>query len=284
MKVTNEHVTHPDQAFRYIRFTCDPLPGKWHRHRQLELTWIENGSGIRYVGDDASPYADGDLALIGANLPHIWDVDQPDVYAIEVTVIQFAPELLELAALPELGALRAVIDGAQLGLRIDGRCRGEVTRLLAGMRELNPLMRLSAFIALLAALAEHAADLHPIAASPVRDAARPERDRRVERVVEWIHTHLGGPLRVEDAAALACVTPAAFSRFFRRETGKPFSRYVSDVRCSAACLRLTRGAAPVALIAEQCGYATLSNFNRQFLARMGMTPRAFRRQHKHPGL
>lgn len=279
MKVSNEHVMHPDQAFRFIRFQCDPLPGKWHRHRQIELTWIESGSGIRYVGDNAAPYAGGDLALIGPNLPHIWDVSQPDLYPVQASVIQFPAELLEQAALPELAALRVVIERAGLGLLIGGRCKDEVMRLLAAMRGLDALRRLSAFIALLAALAEHAGDLVPIAGGRVREAARPEPDKRIERVVEWIHGHLGGPLRVEDGAALACVTPAAFSRFFRRETGKSFSRYVSEARCSAACLRLTRGAAPVALIAEQCGFATLSNFNRQFLARMGMTPRAFRQQH-----
>lgn len=283
--VVGELVTHPDHTFRFHRFVCAPHPGNWHRHPQVELTWIESGSGIRYVGDNATPYTDGDLALIGPNLPHIWDVTQPDVYDINVTVIQFSPELLAHPAMPELAALRGVLDRAGLGLRLDGRCKEEVARLLTAMRGLGPVMRLSAFIALLAALGDNASDMTAISSSRVRDIPPPlpERDSRVKKVLEWIHGNLSSPLRVEDAAALACVSPGAFSRFFRRETGKAFSRYVSDARCSAACLRLTRSAAPVALIAEQSGYATLSNFNRQFLERMGVTPREFRARYKVAG-
>ncbi len=50
MKVKEEHVTHAGQTFRFIRLEVDAFRGERHRHRQLELTWIEQGAGLRFVG------------------------------------------------------------------------------------------------------------------------------------------------------------------------------------------------------------------------------------------
>ena len=72
MRAIQEHITHPDQSFRFLRFEVDAFGGGRHRHRQLELTWVERGAGVRFVGDSAEPFADGDLVLLGANVPHTW--------------------------------------------------------------------------------------------------------------------------------------------------------------------------------------------------------------------
>ena len=54
MRVSEEQVSHPDRTFRFLRFETDRFRGDRHRHRQLELTWIEAGVGLRFVGDDAA--------------------------------------------------------------------------------------------------------------------------------------------------------------------------------------------------------------------------------------
>ena len=81
-----------------------------------------------------------------------------------------------------------------------------------------------------------------------------------------------------DAARVAHVSPAAFSRFFSRETGKTWTAYVNDVRCSEAAVRLRQGRRPVAEVAQDCGYRTLSHFNREFRARFGAAPSDYRRR------
>jgi AraC-like DNA-binding protein len=95
-------------------------------------------------------------------------------------------------------------------------------------------------------------------------------------VLNWVEAHLADDLSVQDAAAVAHVSPAAFGRFFRREVGKSFTTYVNDARCSWAALRLVQGQEPIAHIAQACGFPTLSNFGEQFRRRHGMAPRAWR--------
>ena len=281
MKVSQEHVQHPDHSFRFLRFTVDGAAGQWHRHRQIELTWIERGSGIRFVGDNASPFGDRDLVLLGPNVPHLWlGAALPSGEQLSASVIQFPVDLLAAPLLPELAPIRAVIDRAGGGLHVQGACHAGVTAAMTRMRDAAPLARLGALMEVFAALALPGAELTPVASRQTHaesGAAGAAGERRVQRVIEWIHSNLAQPLPVARAAAVAHVTPEAFSRFFRRETGKTYTGYLGDVRCSAACLRLRQTDHPVARIAQDCGYGTTAHFNRQFLRRTGVTPRVYRR-------
>ena len=58
------------------------------------------------------------------------------------------------------------------------------------------------------------------------------------------------------------------------------SAYIAELRIGQACALLVNGERPIAHVAEAAGYRSLANFNRQFLAARGMTPRAFRRSFK----
>ena len=282
MRVSEEQVSHPDRAFRFLHFEIDAFRGERHRHRQLELTWIEAGVGLRFVGDDASPFAAGDLVLLGSNVAHSWVSSRRRGSAppAAATVIQFAPELLSLPQLPELARLGPLAARARRGLAIVGRSHDLILEVLVRMRTASAITRLAAWIEILGLLDAHERDFRTLASSPLRGPPRPATDRpetrRIDQTLDWIQRHLARELTVAEAARIAHVTPAAFSRFFRREVGKTFTRYVNDVRCSEACLKLRLTDRPVAAVARECGFATLSHFNRQFRLRHGMTPREFR--------
>ena len=148
------------------------------------------------------------------------------------------------------------------------------------MRTASAIARLAGWVEILGLLHRHERDFRTLASSALRGSPcqRKNRRRHGESTRRW--TGFTGTwsreLTVEDAARIAHVTPAAFSRYFRREVGKTFTRYVNDVRCSEACLMLRLTGRPVAAVARECGYTTLSHFNRQFRLRHGMTPREFR--------
>lgn len=281
MRVSKEQVSHPDRAFRFMHFETERFRGERHRHRQLELTWIEAGIGLRFVGDDASPFAAGDLVLLGSNVAHSWVSSKRRIAAkAAATVLQFAPELLELPQMPELAALGPLAARAQRGLSIEGPSRSAIVDVLVRMRAADPIAQLAGWIEILGLLRRHEGGFRTLASSALRDSAgsaneRPKQ-RRIDHTLDWIHRHLAGELRVSDAARVAHVTPAAFSRYFHREVGKTFTRYVNDVRCSEASLKLRLTDRPVATVARECGFPTLSHFNRQFRLRHGATPRDFR--------
>jgi AraC-like DNA-binding protein len=133
-------------------------------------------------------------------------------------------------------------------------------------------------VQILGVLSQHPGDLVPIATSTLHSGAEAGSARRIDRVTEWVARDLHRVLGVSEAARLARVSPAAFSRFFRRESGKPFSRYVNDVRCGEACVKLRQSRKPIPIVAAECGFTSISHFNRQFRQRLGLTPRQYRQR------
>lgn len=304
MNILRESVVHPHASLRFLNMRLEAFRGQRHRHHHAELTWIEHGSGLRSVGDAVQPFDDGDLVLVGSEVPHHWlsaaGVPRPRGALLRATTLQFAPDLCLRPALPELGQGAALLRRARRGLRIQGGTQAQVIRHLMAMREADDLARLAHLLAILSCLQLGGDDLVPIAnaaASPVGPAheagavpggASPadrggEPQRRIDKVVDWMHQRLAQPITVAQAAQVAHVSPAAFSRFFKREVGRTFTQYLNDARCGEAWLRLQHTREPVAAIAHSCGFTTLSHFNEQFRRRHGVSPRALRSEGRRSG-
>jgi AraC-like DNA-binding protein len=281
MRITREPIHHTEESLRCLHLTPPAFDGRLHRHGHFELTWIERGQGLRWVADSVEPFFDGDLVLVGSETPHLWasrGVQPPQGCA--ATVLQFPPDWLQRCGLPELKAVAPLLMQAGAGVEVLGRTRTEVQALLTRLPPAGAQRRVAVFIEVLASLLEGSDDLRVLSAPMPEPSKTPSREgrgsQRVDRVLNWIESRLAEELSVEDAAAVAHVSPAAFGRFFRREVGKSFTTYLNDARCGWAALRLIQGPEPVAQIAQACGFSTLSHFGEQFRRRYGMAPRDFR--------
>lgn len=259
----------------------DCFDAERHRHPQAELTWIVQGAGVRFVGDSAAPFEPGDLVLIGPDLPHVWVSHAQDKGRLhELRVAQFPSDLLERMSVPEWRPVQDLLLKASRGLVILEPIRAPIQNLMLRMQSANGITRLALLLEILGQLIAYPEFLQPLStadvtAAGVRDSG--QTDKRIHRVVRWIHEHLTQNLSIETAAAQVHVSPAAFSRFFRRSLGKTFTEYVNDLRCTEAAIQLRRSDKSIATIAQACGFSTLSHFNKQFLQRYEQTPRNYRR-------
>src|SRR3546814_15850867 len=76
---------------------------------------------------------------------------------------------------------------------------------------------------------------------------------------------------------MAVLSPAGFSRSFRRHTGLALVKYVNRLRINLACQLLMGDAeARITDVCFSSGFNNLSNFNRQFLKLKGIPPSRFR--------
>ena len=99
-----------------------------------------------------------------------------------------------------------------------------------------------------------------------------------------LHAHYDQPLRLPELAEIAALSLSGLHRMFLRHTGQGITDYLMALRIGAASARLSATDQPIAHIAAEVGYATLANFNRQFLRLRGQTPRAFRARFRAPPL
>ena len=62
----------------HIHFYVEDLPHfivPWHYHPAIEIMYITSGTGTRFVGDHVEGYFEGDVCMIGPQLPHEWRND-----------------------------------------------------------------------------------------------------------------------------------------------------------------------------------------------------------------
>src|SRR3546814_19530298 len=62
----------PENSFKVFLHEVNEFDAPWHYHPEYELTLILQSKGIRYVGNSMENFEEGDLVLLGPNLPHCW--------------------------------------------------------------------------------------------------------------------------------------------------------------------------------------------------------------------
>ena len=251
----------------------------WHAHPEIELTLIVRSRGRRFVGDSIEPYEDGDLVLVGPNLPHTWDSDPRRRGPHEAVFCQFAPSFLDA---PELAPLTRLFERSARGLRFGGRTQRAVARRMDGMERLPGLARLAALLEILELLAR-SRDVRALSSPGFVPELRQGDAARFDRVLRLLNERCSEGITLAEAAAAAHLSIPAFSRTFRSRTGRTLVAYLNELRCGLVCRELIESERPVSDIAFDCGFNNLSNFNRRFRELKGMSPRAFRREFQSRG-
>ena len=279
MKPFLEHLpTAADSSWNRLNRRLDhAIPFEWHHHPEFELTLTLNSRGQRFVGNHVADYAHGDLVLIGPNLPHTWasrgkrNSAQPHV----ALVFWFRQEWIDglTEASVELKPIKRLITHAVGGLAFDHALGCALAEDFEAVFSQPPVPRLAALLTILARLADEPSG-QPLS-SVVPQAVEGDRSR-LDRVLTYLHRHYQEPLRMEQLSRIAALSPSGLHRMFKKHTQATVSDYLIGLRIGEACARLSATAQPVQHIAAEVGYASLANFNRQFLRLRNMTPRAYR--------
>lgn len=273
-----------DEGFTFKRVRESDFSCPWHFHPEFELILTLDFTGFRMVGDNITPLSAGDLVLVGASLPHIWQRDthpRRPGRPVDILIVQFEETFLgaDSIRLPAMLPVRRLLRRASAGLQFDGATREAATALIREMDSARGLRRIVLFLRVLETLSlSESGDSHPIASAGFVTQQNPFNEDRMNRVFQFIQQRLDQPLPIAEVARVASLSAGAFSRFFHQHTARTFPAFVNELRISRACLLLAETKQSVTEIALDCGFANLSNFNRQFLRLKRTTPSEFRRQ------
>ena len=100
----------------------------------------------------------------------------------------------------------------------------------------------------------------------------------VELGVEYMEKHFKERCTLEEISAHAHLSPVYFHKVFTKAVGKTPYEYLTSLRLDESKKMILLGGAPMAEIAEQCGFSSQSYFNSVFKQKMGETPGAYRRR------
>lgn len=107
---------------------------------------------------------------------------------------------------------------------------------------------------------------------------------RIERILDYIHTHIDLPLTVESLAKKSCWSRWQLQRIFLQETKQTVAQYVREIKLSLAAEQLLLGKDRVMDIALNCGFNSEVSFNRSFKQLFLCSPSAYRKRGQYIGL
>lgn len=265
--------------YRQHGFPC-PLV-RWHFHKEYELHLIVATSGNVFVGDYIGNFKPYSLFLTGPNLPHNWisQVSAGEVVEHRDRLVNFTDELFDSGqqVFAELKSLRPLLERAHYGIEFhDPALIAEVAQLMRLIESSQGIVRLGHFFILMDLLAR--SDAYQLLSSAhAGQLANEHSVDRTNRAVDFIFSHYGRELTLEEVAEHLGMKPTYFSRVFKQATGRCFVEFVNRLRISKSCELLTAGQKPVTQVCFESGFSNLSNFNRRFQQLKGMTPTDYRK-------
>ncbi|MBZ5856316.1 AraC family transcriptional regulator [Flavihumibacter profundi] len=264
-------------------FFSSPL----HTHPEYELVFIKESFGKRIVGNLIESFEPGDMVLIGPNLPHIWMNDESYLHgenagrAIAI-VVYFHPSLFDagLFSLEEASHIKELLHKSQSGIFIQHRTRAMIATKMENLLALKGFEKVLGLLEILHLLSS-STDLASINSGNLSTAeSKSEKDRLCE-VYRFVHENFRNDIQLKDVAQLTNLTPQSFCRLFKKRNNIHFVEYLNQVRISNACKLLLDSDWTVSEIAYNCGYKTISNFNKLFKETTGHSPKNYREQATH---
>ncbi|HLZ86759.1 MAG TPA: AraC family transcriptional regulator [Puia sp.] len=256
-----------------------------HYHEEYELNFIENAKGVRRVVGSSMEEIDSlELVLVGPNIPHAWFTYKCESESIFEITIQFHRDLFDEVFLKrnQLNFIRNLFERSLKGLSFSRRTIERVAPRIKAMADKEGFDSVLELMAVL-----HELSLSPDSRTLSEDISYNtdmiyNDSQRIDKVVDFINENFSRTIRLAEAAELVEMAETAFSRFFKAKTGITFIDYLNDIRIGHASRMLIDTTSPIAEIAQECGFTSLTNFNRIFKKRKGFVPKDFREKHGTP--
>lgn len=257
-----------------------------HIHPECELNYIENAKGAqRIVGDSIEEIDEEELVLItNPKLEHAWMDHNNKPQSIHEITIQFHADLLTEVFLNknQMFSIRQLFRHAEKGVVFSREAIAKVRPLLKTLTCENDSFY--SLIKLLVILHELSIDKGLRELSTGRFANNTLRkdsgNLKLNKVIDYINQHFSEVIRLADVAAMVNMSEASFCRFMKQHTSKSFIDFLTDVRLGAAARALIDSTDSIAEIGYDCGFNNLSNFNRIFKKKKGVTPSEFRENYR----
>lgn len=277
-----EKKQHGSRLFPFNIYPCTiPLdfpvvPLHWHK--EMELIYIKKGRGQIQLETDNYEGRAGDIFVVPPGT--LRSIHKLKGCTMEYENIIFEVEFLgEGAADLCAGEFLVPLASGRL-LPPEKICQGEeyydaLKKSLNQMEELCETKEKAYELGVKAAVLQMIFIL--IKKNPfIKEVSSPDRER-LKEVLQEINTRISENISVADMAEFCGWSSSHFMRWFKKMTGDSFAAYVNDKRLTGAAEALRRTNDKILTVSQDVGFSNLSNFNRQFKKRYGVTPREYRK-------
>ena len=248
-----------------------------HWHRDMELVFVKKGKGKLQLGIEFYEGKKGDIFVIPPGTLHaihrengcvmeyeniIFEVDFLGGGTADVCAGEYLIPLASGQLLPP-----ARIRREEKGYEELEYCLKQMESLCEKKEQGFELGVKAAVLQLVYLLVLRYPERHPHISSDME---------KLKALLQQMDIREGKNLTVGKMAQFCGWSGSHFMRWFKKMTGSSFNAYVNDRKLAEAAKALRATDNKIVTVAADVGFENLSNFNRQFKAKYGMTPRQYR--------
>ena len=250
----------------------------WHYHPEIEIIFVSGGSGKRQIGSNISNFTNGDLILLGSNLPHCGLTNENTNNEYEV-VIQFSQDFLgnKFWNAPEMQRILSMLETAKSGIVFGEKVKKALRNKIRTLSELSYLDKLLTFIEILDELA-HTKDFKILNAGKYYLQTQKEDNDRINLIFNHVKDNFKNQISLEEVAGLATMTVPSFCRYFKKITNKTFTQFVNEYRITHSLKLLAEQPMSITDICFESGFNNFSYFNKTFKEHTQKSPSQYRKE------
>lgn len=269
-------------SFTYQKFDENKVNKNnfWHYHPEIELVYVNGGAGKRQIGSHISYYTEGDLILIGSNLPHCGFTDRLTGNKSE-TVLQMKMDFLgnDFFDIPEMKNIQGLFDMAKGGIAFFGKTKRKIGEKIEILEYQTDFQRLLSILNILNKLAT-SQDFKVLNAQGFSMETEVKDNDRINMVFNHVKSSFKEEIPLEEMADIVSMTVPSFCRYFKKITNKTFTQFVNEYRLVHASKLLAEKPMSITEVCFASGFNNFSHFNKSFKAFTGQNPSEYRNQLK----
>lgn len=269
-------------SYTYQKFdaTKNNKNNSWHYHPEIELVYVNGGSGKRQIGSHISYYKDGDLILIGSNLPHCGFTDILTGNESE-TIVHMKEDFLgnDFFDIPEMKNIQSLFEMAKGGIAFSGKTKRKIGEKIEVLEYQTNFQRLLSILNILNELG-NSKEFNVLNAVGFSMETEVKDNDRINMVFNHVKVNFKEEITLKEIANLVSMTVPSFCRYFKKITNKTFTRFVNEYRLVHASKLLAEKPISITEVCFESGFNNFSHFNKQFKSFTGQNPSEYRNQLK----
>jgi len=274
----------PDKAVSVKYYEVPHFENPLHYHKELELAYIIEGYGTRYVGSSIKSFEKGDLVLVGQELTHVWISDEvfyeeSNPLLTKAIVVKFNANFAgnDFFKLQEAHQLNKTFSKALGGLKIEGKTNNEIGDIMYKMLDQSPLEQILSLIQILNLISK-SEEVQILSPFDLHKSSNPKEKDRMNKIIQYTTLNFRDKISLEDISKVANLSKSAFCRYFKNTVKMNYNDFLYEIRVQYACKLLLEKEMGTIQICYEAGFNNPSSFSQIFKKVKGIPPSQYRKQ------
>ena len=265
--------------YDYDRFTFP-----WHVHNEFEIIYVKESTGERFVADNMETFYPHDLTFVGHGVPHYMKSApeyETNNHSLRVkgVIIQFEEHFMShsISNYADLAHIKKLLDESARGIHFPYPENKEIIRCIELLPDSKGTMRIINLLHLLDLMANFKSKRY-LGSLHFCQSVSITMDQRMEKILSFLANHYKENIDLNEISSIVAMNSSSFCRYFKERSGKTFMEYLLDLRIGHACKLLIANKIDLTQISIECGFNTITHFNRIFKRNTGLTPSEYKKQ------